>query len=232
LFQFLLIGGEQFGGSRGRGGSLVGHEVGDGEVHLVADSGHHRQGAGRQRPGHHLLVEGPQILQRAAAPGQDQHVALAPLAGQIQHAGNFGGGILALHGNRVDHHGNTGKAPPQGGEDVADRRPRGGGDDPDSPRQTGQGLLAFHGEQPFGVEPLAQRLEGPSQGAIAGFLHVFDDELELAPGLQQHPHLAVQTADGVDVPQGFSGGDGVHEVMIGFFTGRGHQTRHPSPATR
>ncbi len=61
----------------GCGGAHVGDEVGDGEVHLVAHGGDHRHLGGRDGPGQHLVVEGPQVLERAAAAAHDDHVHAA-----------------------------------------------------------------------------------------------------------------------------------------------------------
>ncbi len=50
--------------------------VGNGQIELVPDAGHHRDGGIKNRPGHGFGVEGPQILKRAAAP--DKHDDLGP----------------------------------------------------------------------------------------------------------------------------------------------------------
>src|SRR3954464_6897023 len=58
---------DQLRGGGGGGRAHVGAEVRDGEVHLVADGAHHRHRAGGDGARHHLLVEGPQVFQAAAA---------------------------------------------------------------------------------------------------------------------------------------------------------------------
>ena len=62
---------DQFRCARGRRRAHVGHQVCDGEVDLVADAAHDREWAGEYRPGDDLLVEGPEILERTAAPRQE-----------------------------------------------------------------------------------------------------------------------------------------------------------------
>ena len=66
--------GHQLGRRRGRGSAQVGAKVGDGEVRLVphpADQGHRalHDGAGQL-----LVVEGPQVLDGAAPPHQQNDV--------------------------------------------------------------------------------------------------------------------------------------------------------------
>ena len=69
-------------GGRG-GGAPVGDEFGDGEVGLVADPGHDRDRAGVDRARQPFVVERPQVLDRAAAAAQDEHVAfIAPCRGR------------------------------------------------------------------------------------------------------------------------------------------------------
>ena len=70
----------RLGGGRGRGRPQVGHQVGDGDVHLVAHAGDDRHGAAADGPGHRLLVEGPQVFDGAAAPPHDDAPRQRPLA--------------------------------------------------------------------------------------------------------------------------------------------------------
>ena len=74
LQHLVLIRAQQFCGGGGRGGAQVGHEVGNGEISLVAHGADHWQRAAVDGPRHTLLIEGLQILKRAAAPAHDQHV--------------------------------------------------------------------------------------------------------------------------------------------------------------
>ncbi len=66
-----------FGRARGRRCALVGDEVGDRDVGLVADAADDRNAARVDRARDGFLVERHQVLERAAAAGEDQHVAVA-----------------------------------------------------------------------------------------------------------------------------------------------------------
>ena len=68
---------DALGGRRGRGRAQVGHEVGDGEVGLVPDGGDGGDLRGGEGARHQLFVEGPEVLEAAAAAGHDQHVEAA-----------------------------------------------------------------------------------------------------------------------------------------------------------
>ena len=56
------------------GGAQVGHEIGDGDVGLVAHGRDHRHGTGGDGARHGLFVEGPQIFERAAAAAHNDDV--------------------------------------------------------------------------------------------------------------------------------------------------------------
>ena len=77
---------QQFRGGRGGGRALVGDHVGNTEVHFVPDGGDDGQFAGGDSPGDYFFVEGPEILDRAAASGQDDGLEAqgprAPVEGQ------------------------------------------------------------------------------------------------------------------------------------------------------
>ena len=144
----------------GVGRAQVGDEVGDREVGLVAHAAHDGDRGGGDRARHHLLVEGPQVLEAAAAAADDQHVALArarwprSIARAICAAGAF-----ALHLGRVEDHRHHRRAPRERGEHVAQRRGRGRGDDADGAREGGQRALARRVEEALGVRasPSASR---------------------------------------------------------------------------
>ena len=103
---------------------------------------------------HHLLVEAPQILDRAAAPRHDDDIG-------ARHRATRGQGIeaadrrrhlcrafVALHCHRPDHH-LAGKAVTKPVQDVADDGPRWRGHDPDHPRQIGDRLFPPRIKQPL-----------------------------------------------------------------------------------
>ena len=144
------IGHHQLGGRRGRGRAHVGGEVGDGEVDLVPDAADHGDGRGDDGARQALVVERPQILERAAAAGEDQHVAFGAPAGELERRDDLRGRLRALH-RPPDRSAPAagGKAPRQHVQDVAHRRAGGRGDDADAPRQGGQRALALGREQAF-----------------------------------------------------------------------------------
>ncbi len=115
------IGHDDLRGRGRRRRAHVGDEIGDGEIDLVADAADDGDGRGGDGARHRLVVEGPQILERAAAAGQNEHVALGPPAGQAYCRHDLRGGRCALHGHGIDQHRNRGEAPRQHVQDVADR---------------------------------------------------------------------------------------------------------------
>ena len=64
----------QLGGDRWRGGTHVGRELGERHVRLVADADDDRARDARPRPARRLLVERPEVLERAAAAREDDDV--------------------------------------------------------------------------------------------------------------------------------------------------------------
>jgi hypothetical protein len=100
--QRALLGSRQFGGSGGRRRALIGGEVGNREVGLMADAADHRQRTGADRTRHDLVVEGPQVFDAAAAATDDQQFAVASLAGNANGLGDLCGGAVALHRRRVN----------------------------------------------------------------------------------------------------------------------------------
>ena len=119
---FLLVGAQQFSGRRGCGGAPVGDKIAYDNVDLVPDSGYHGDAAGVHRARHRLFIERPQVLERTAATGQQQHVALAASLRRVQGRDNLLRGRRALHRHRIHDDRNGGETPAQHGEHVADRR--------------------------------------------------------------------------------------------------------------
>ena len=145
------IGAHRDGDLRGRGRrgrAAVGGEIDQRRVGLVPDAGDQRDRRCRRRADHDLLVEGPEVLEGAAAAGDDDHVRPRhrPAARQRVEAGDrsrdFGGRGLALHPHRPDDDA-AGEAVGEAVEDVADHGAGRRGDDADDARQEGQRLLAL-----------------------------------------------------------------------------------------
>ena len=84
------------GGIGGGGGAEVGHVVEDRPVRLVADRAHHgRRGVG-DGPDEFLIAERQQVLQRAAAPGDNDHVDVGAGVELAQGCDDLGYGRVAL----------------------------------------------------------------------------------------------------------------------------------------
>ena len=105
-------------------------------------AGHHRDRARTDRAGQRLVVEGPQILERAAAARQDQDVAFVATCGRRQRCDKFRRRRRALHGRRVDHDGCGRESPPQHREDVAYRGPGRRSDDANAAGQPRQAVAS------------------------------------------------------------------------------------------
>src|SRR5690554_6798208 len=173
------VGAEQFGGRRGGGGAYVGNEVADGYIGLVPDNTDHGGAAGGHGPGDHFLVERPEILQRATAPGQDQGVEAGPV-GPFQRLYYLRRRLAALDGRGADHQFDEGRAPAEHADDVTHRRAAGRGDDADPGRVRGQRALALGSEQALGLQPGLERLECLAQCAVAGGFYRIEDHLVVA----------------------------------------------------
>src|SRR5581483_9323231 len=66
-------------GRPGRGGcTRIRDEIGNREIDLVADARDDRNRTGPDGACQPLIVEGPQILERAAATGKNQYIAVFP----------------------------------------------------------------------------------------------------------------------------------------------------------
>jgi hypothetical protein len=183
----------------GRGRAQVGHEVGDGEVGLVAHAAHHGNRAGVDRARDDLLVEGPQVLEAAAAATDDEHVRVLALAGDANRARDLRAGSLALHRRGVEDHGRHRRAPAQHREDVAERRRLTRGHDADRAREGRQRPLAVGIEQAIGRELRLELLERLVQRATARAAQLVDGELVGAARLverhacaQLHPQAVLR----------------------------------------
>ena len=131
-----------------------------------------------------LLVERPEILDRSAAAADDDDVdAVDARRSLCSAARDLERRALALHARRTDDEVRVGVAPAEHLDDVADRRAVERGDDADLARQRRQRPLARGVEQPFGLQPLLQLIEGELQRAEPLRLEVLADELIFALGL-------------------------------------------------
>ena len=170
------------GGSARRGRAAVRGEVDQGRVGLMANGGDQRDVGARSGAHHDLLVERPQVLQRAAAARHDQYVGTRHRAafGQGVEAGDGAGHLarrlLALDRHRPDQH-VAGEAVAEAVQDVANDGARRRGHDTHHLRQVGQRAFAVGVEQALGLQFLAPVLEQLQQRALAGQFQPLDDDL-------------------------------------------------------
>lgn len=175
--------GEDFGGGGRGGGAEIGDEVGDGDVGFMADGGDDGNGGGVDGAGDDLLVEGPEVFERAAAAGHDDDFGPAG-EGKVGQAFDdlFGGsGTLHLGGPELDLE--AGEATFDDLEEVADDGSGGRGDDADALGEFGEGAFSGGVEEAFGMEALFELVEGELEGSLAEGFDGFDDELIFAAGV-------------------------------------------------
>ena len=163
--QLGLLADDQLGGGRGRRGPEVGHEVGDRHVGLVADGGDHRDLRGGDRAGHRLLVEGPEVLERAAAAGEHEHVEAAQAVEVGQRLDDVGRRAVPLHPHGVDQHVDVGEAARDDAQEVPDGGARRRGDQPDPPGQHRERPLPTRLEQALGGQAALELVEGELESA-------------------------------------------------------------------
>ncbi len=151
-------GRHELGGGGRRRGAQVGGEIDEGHVGLVADAAHDLD---RRRPhGTHdaLVVEGPEILERAAAAADDEHVDLAPLSREPDRGAQGRRRLDALDQARIDDDPDVRRPARERRHDVVQRRSGERGDDTDRARVRRQRPLAARGRT-------SPRLRGAREGA-------------------------------------------------------------------
>ena len=165
---------DDLGGGGRRRRAPVGDEVGDRGVGLVADGGDDGHAAGEDRARDELVVERPELLDRAAAAAGDDHVDVAARVELLDGADDAGDGVGALHGRRRKHDLGEG---PAALEHVADVVEDGAGlrrDDADAAREARQRALARLVEQALFLEAHLEALELRLERAGALGLHEVD----------------------------------------------------------
>jgi len=101
---FGLVGHHNFGGARGRWCADIGDKIGNSEIDFVPDGADDRQRTRGNRPCNDFFIKRPQVLQRAAATANDEHIALVPSYGRRNRLDNLVCGRYTLYGSGVDHH--------------------------------------------------------------------------------------------------------------------------------
>ncbi len=148
----------------------------------MPDRRNQRNAAGGRHAGQPFIIEAPEVLQRAAATRDDQHIRAGDriIMGEVVESNDRPLDLLhrtiALHPDRPEQH-MARETVRNAVQHVADHRARRRSDDADHIRQEGNRLLALGGEQPFGGElpfPLLKLLE---QRALARRLDLINDDL-------------------------------------------------------
>ena len=167
----------------------------------MSDRGDHGDRALGDRSDEALVAEGEQILEAAAAAGQDDHVDVLVFAEGADRGHDLGGRARALNVGLRDEDRGRWEAGPDRRHDVALRSRVVAGHDADAPRQQWQRALAGVGEEALGGKGRLQPLERGEVGADAETLDRQRAELELAALLVQlrpaeHVHaLAVREVE-------------------------------------
>jgi len=152
----------------------------------VADGRDDRDGTGKDRARHGLIVEGRQVLQGSSAPGDDDDVNVFHFLQKPQRGRNFPRRLRSLHAHGRNQDIDGRETPSRHREDVPDHGPRGRRDDADPGRQKRNRFLFPGVEKPLGREPRFELFEGLLQRAKALGLDPLDNQLVLAPRLV-HP---------------------------------------------
>src|SRR6185369_8081137 len=117
------------------------------EVDLVPHRGDRRNGARRDGTRDALVVEGPEVLARAAASTNDHRVGASPTIELIERVTEIVRRPLALDGGRDEHQPHAWRAPGDHGGDVVQRCAIGTRDHGDHARVTWQWTLPLGREQ-------------------------------------------------------------------------------------
>ena len=138
---------------------------------------------GDDGPRHDFFVERPQIFDRAASAPDDDDVDARHLDDVLDAAGDFGRGALSLHARGANDEMRVRIPSAEHFDDVANRRAVERRDDADFAGQGRERALARGVEQPLGLEPPLQLIEGELQCAEAMRLHALAHDLVFALGL-------------------------------------------------
>ena len=149
----------------------------------MADRADRGDGAGGNGAHHHLLVETPQVLDRAASTGHDDQIRtmLVPFrqGGKSTHrACHLFRRALPLH-QHGPHDDAAGKPVCKPMKNIANHRPRRAGNHPDGGGKVRQRPLLGGIEQSLRRQPLAGLFEQGQQRALARQLHPLDHDLIL-----------------------------------------------------
>src|SRR5579883_3474627 len=164
----------------GRGGAIIGHEVGNGKIGFVADAADDGDAGTGDGSRHDLFVKGPEFFYRAAAACHDNDIGLAMLIQAVNGSDNSGRGLTSLHQCGGKDHLHERVTGAQDTQHIAQGRAIGGSDKANYGWLFGNGTLTLRLEQTFGGEASLQLLEAQEERAFADQLNAFDVELQFA----------------------------------------------------
>ena len=174
------IGHGEFGRAGGSRCSYIGDKISDREINLVPDSANDRNRAIDDSPGQFLLIERPQVFERATTAPDDQYVTLVATNRGVECGDQLGYCGVALDRRRVNNHRDRRKTATQDADNIANGGAGRGGDDTNAFGQGRQVLLAVLVKQAFGSQHLLEDFELALEGAFAGRLDLFEDQLVVA----------------------------------------------------
>ncbi len=187
------------GARRGRRSAVIGHEVGDREVGFMPDARDYGQARARYGPRHALLVEGPQVLQRATAARHQNDLRLAMRIQCVDGGGHLLRGSLSL--NQRGRHNDLDQGTPhaQHAHDVAQRSARRRGHHAHDGRAGWDRPLARLVKQAFGFKARFELFEAQVKQADARVFDGIDVQLVVAarlieaqPSVGYHCHAIAQ----------------------------------------
>src|SRR3954470_22615183 len=132
--------------------AMIGHEVADRDVDLVANGGNRWNGTARECARDAFVVECPEILAGSAASADDDRVRAIPAAHLINGKAELLDGGIALRRCGNDDEPDVRGAALDDGHDVVERRAVRARDDGYDSRIARQRTLALRREQPVGLE--------------------------------------------------------------------------------
>ena len=174
----------------GRRRAAVGDQVAQRNVALVPHGGDDDGRAGRDRTAEPLVRERQEILQRAAAARDHDHVDIGAGVERRQGAQDLGYRALALHGGLGEDEARRREARPRIADDVQRRGRIPARDQADAARPERRRALAAGLEEPVGIEPAPRLLDAREQRAVAGGLDAIGAQRQLR-ALVVERHLAV-----------------------------------------
>src|ERR671924_1870888 len=167
LAKLAFVGDDEPGGGGRGGGPQVRGQVAERRVLLVADSGDDGDWAVGDRPHEALVAEREQILEAAAAAGEDDDVHVRFAAEICERCRKRGGGAWTLDVRLRDAAPSCREAGRHGGDEVALRGRLVPGEEGDATREERQRPLALGGEEALGGEPALEPLDPGQHGPEA-----------------------------------------------------------------